>query len=88
MWIIESTSKSGRTVYEVDKRKYPHMRWSYDITHAFQYQKEEIATQHCAYYKFGNPRVRELNESDRFIIGISNIFASCRQDLRNAMTDT
>jgi hypothetical protein len=75
MWIIESTGKSGRTVYRVDRKKYPNMKWSYNIAHAFQYRKEEIATLHCSYYKFGNPKVRELDKSDEFIIAIHNIFA-------------
>lgn len=88
MWIIEATSKKGKTVYRTDRKKYPHLRWSPDIAHAFQYRKEEIATLHCAGYQYGNPRVRELDESDEFITRISNIFASCRQDLRNAMADT
>lgn len=78
MWIIEAVSKNGRTVYRVDRKKYPHMKWSYNIAHAFQYQKEEIATMHCSYYKYGNPRVRELDESDKFVISINNIFADYR----------
>lgn len=61
MWIIEATSKNGERVYRVDRKKYPYMKWSNNILHAFCYQKEEIATMHCSYYKFGNARVKEIN---------------------------
>ena len=82
MWIIEATSKKGKKVYRTDRRKYPNIKWSYDISHAFQYEKEEIANLHCSRYQFGCPRVRELDDSDMFIIGLGRIFQDIRQDLR------
>lgn len=72
MWIIEAESKNGEKVYRVDRKKYPYMKWSKNIAHAFQFYKEEIATLHCSYYKFGNPRVREISKADEFMIGLNN----------------
>lgn len=60
MWIIEATSKNRQKIYRVDRKKYPNMKWSNNIKHALRYKKEELATKHCSYYKFGNARVKEV----------------------------
>lgn len=75
MWIIEAVSKRGEIVYKVDRQKFPYMSWSNNIAHALQFYKEDAAIKFCSYYKFGNPKVKELNGRDNIVIAINEMFA-------------
>lgn len=76
MFIIESTSKYGNKVYRVDRKKCPYRYWSSDISKAYLYNKEEIATQECNHLKYGNPKVREIDAVDDIMITIGKTLNS------------
>ena len=73
IWIIEATSKNGEKVYRTDRKRFPYMKWSKNIAHAYQYHKEEVATKDCLSYKFGNPKVKKVSELDKISIIINEV---------------